>query len=75
MFWPFIAADTAISLAFIKLGGLLVWVAVLTIGQRGGRFIQAVRCAEYDHVTDASAHALDIFAQIQRLGNQRVGWV
>ena len=30
MFWPFIAAGTAISLALIKLGALFVWVAVLT---------------------------------------------
>jgi hypothetical protein len=30
MFWPFIAAGTAISLELVKLGALLVWVAVLT---------------------------------------------
>ena len=30
MFWPFISAGTAISLALVKLGALLVWVAVLT---------------------------------------------
>ena len=31
MFWPFIAAGTAIALALTKLGALIVMVAILTL--------------------------------------------
>ncbi len=31
MFWPFIAAGTAIALALTKLGALFVWVAILSL--------------------------------------------